>query len=93
MEDRRRLNLSLPASLRLESISPAHPETAALMYGPLVLFALTSAAPSVTRAQALAAKRNTSTEWSIATDGSPLRLVPFTCIGDATYATYLTYTA
>jgi len=87
------LNLLLPATLRLEPISAAHPETAALLYGPLVLFALTSAPPSVTRAQALAAKRDTATEWSIATDGFPLRLVPFTGIGDATYATYLTYAA
>ena len=87
------LNLLLPATLRLEPISATHPETAALLYGPLVLFALTSAPQSVTRTQALAAKRNSATEWSIATDGSPLRLVPFTGIGDATYATYLTYAA
>jgi hypothetical protein len=39
------VNLLLPATLRLEPISAAYPDTAALLYGPLVLFALTSAPP------------------------------------------------
>jgi len=87
------VHLMLPATLRLEPISAAHTETAALMYGPLVLFALTDTPASVTRTQALAAKRDTATEWSISTEGVSLHLVPFTRIGDATYATYLTYAA
>lgn len=85
------VKLTLPMTLRLEPVSPAHPETAALLYGPLVLFALTDAAPTVTRAQALAATRVSPTEWSIASESGPLRLVPFPHIGDAGYVTYLIY--
>ncbi|WP_158792475.1 beta-L-arabinofuranosidase domain-containing protein [Granulicella sp. L60] len=85
------LTLTLPATLRLEPISLAHSETAALLYGPLVLFAITSDAPPITRSQALAAHRVSPTEWSIETAASPLRLLPFTHVGDAPYTAYLTY--
>lgn len=85
------LNLILPATLRLEPITPAHPETAALLYGPLVLFAITDHASSLTREQALAAQRTSPTEWTIAAATTPLRLRPFIHIGDAPYITYLTF--
>jgi DUF1680 family protein len=83
------VELELPAKLRLEPIDPRHPETAALLYGTLVLFPLTSTQPHITRAQALAAHRNGSREWRIATSATPLTLVPFTEIGDAAYTTYM----
>ena len=41
--------------MRLEPIDPEHPETVALMRGPLVLFAVTEQAPKVTGQQLLAA--------------------------------------
>lgn len=86
------VELSLPAKLRLEPISPQHTETAALMHGPLVLFALTDAQPAITQRQALAARRTSSTEWTIDTATGPLKLVPFPNVEDATYTTYLTLT-
>ena len=82
------IDLELPAKLRLEPIDPRHPETAALLYGTLVLFPLTSTQPHITRAQALAAHRTGSKEWRIATNTAPLTLVPFTEVGDAAYTTY-----
>jgi hypothetical protein len=86
------VELELPAKLRLQPISPQHPETAALMHGPLVLFAMTDAQPAITSKQALAASRTTSTEWTIQTDTTPLKLTPFTEVGDAPYTTYLKLT-
>ena len=41
-----RVELELPMTYRLEAIDAQHPETVALMYGPLVLFAITDAPPA-----------------------------------------------
>ncbi len=54
-KDGDRIELELPLPLRLEPIDPEHPETVALMRGPLVLFAITDSAPRVTRERLLAA--------------------------------------
>ena len=84
--------LELPAKLRLQPINQQHPETAALMHGPLVLFALTATQPAITNKQALSARRTGNAEWTIDTAAGPLKLVPFTEVGDATYTTYLNLT-
>ena len=84
-----RIELHLPISTHLEAIDPQHPGIVALMYGPLVLFAVTNAAPSVTRAQLLAAKRSGPASWQAQTAAGPLTLIPFTEINDQTYTTYL----
>jgi DUF1680 family protein len=86
------IELELPAKLRLEPINQQHPETAAIMQGPLVLFALTNAQPTITNKQALVARRTGNTEWTIDTSTGPLKLVPFTEVGDAAYTTYLNLT-
>lgn len=88
------VELELPMRTRLEVLDAAHPETAALMVGPLVLFALRSSAPgtpqpAVTRAQALAATQVSGKEWRIETSGGPIKLVPFPETGDSAYSTYL----
>jgi hypothetical protein len=82
------VELELPSKLRLEAIDAEHPEVVALMQGPLVLFAKTEDQPALTREQVLGARRNGGSEWVIDTDGEPLRLVPFTDVGDAAYTTY-----
>jgi len=46
-----RIEVALPMKLRLESIDPQHPQTVALLCGPLVLFAISETAPSVTMQQ------------------------------------------
>ena len=83
------VELELPSKLRLEAIDAAHPEVVALLQGPLVLFAKTESQPRLTREQVLGARRSAGTEWVIDTDEGPLRLVPFTEVGDAAYTTYL----
>jgi DUF1680 family protein len=84
------VELELPSKPRLEAISREHPNTVAVMQGPLVLFAKTAVQPVVTREQALAARKTAEAEWTMATDGGPLTLAPFTELGDAAYVTYLT---
>jgi len=84
-----RIELHLPMTTRLEAIDPQHPAIVALMYGPLVLFPITSSAPSVTRAQLLAAKRSGSKSWQVPTAAAPLTLIPFTEIADQAYTTYV----
>ena len=60
-----------------------------MLQGPLVLFAKTEAQPALSREQVLGARRSAGAEWVIDTGQEPLRLVPFTEVGDAMYTTYL----
>jgi uncharacterized protein len=90
--DRVELNLQLP--MRLEAIDAQHPDTVALMRGPLVLFALTDDAPRATREQLLAAQpMKGQAVWMAATDAGPLLLTPFTDIHEERYRTYMTVTS
>jgi DUF1680 family protein len=87
-----RIELHLPMTTRLEAIDPQHPDIVALMCGPLVLFPLTNAAPSVMRAQLLAAKPAGPKRWQVQTASGSLILIPFTEITDHAYTTYLRVT-
>jgi len=90
-KDGDRVELNLPLPMRLEAIDAQHPDTVALVRGPLVLFALTDDAPPVTREQLLAAKRMRGQSlWQAASSGGPLLLTPFTEIHEERYRTYLT---
>jgi DUF1680 family protein len=84
-----RIELHLPMTTCLKAIDPQHPDIVALMYGPLVLFPLTNAAPSVMRAALLAAKRAGAKSWQVQTAAGALALVPFTEITDQAYTTYV----
>ncbi len=92
------VELSLPMSLRLEAIpsngGPEHLDTVALLYGPLVLFALRDAAElgplKLTRDALLAAVHTGPMEWSVESQSGPRRMVPFVQVGDRTYSTYVT---
>lgn len=82
------LELALP--MRLESIDARHPDTVALLRGPLVLFAMTESQPAVTREQLLsAAQISQQPAWQVETGSGPLRLLPFSAITDERYTTYL----
>jgi len=85
------IDLELPLSARLEAIDTQHPDTVALLVGPVVLFALTEAEPQpkVTRAQLLAVKKMVPEVWHVNLDDSVLKLMPFTAIEDQQYRTYL----
>jgi DUF1680 family protein len=89
-KDGDRVELNLPLPLRLEAIDPQHPETVALVRGPLVLFGLTEEAPKVSREQLLAASRMPGQAvWQAKTEAGPLLLTPFTEIHEEKYRTYL----
>jgi uncharacterized protein len=84
-----RIELELPLSLRLEPLDSRHPDTVALLRGPLVLFAITDSPLTVTRSQLLAAKQVSDTEWHVETNGGTISLVPFFTIQDQSYTTYV----
>ncbi len=88
-----RIEMQIPRPMRLEAIDPQHPETVALLCGPLVLFAITKdAALSITRAQLLAAKQLGEKSWEAKTANGPLQLLPYVAIDDEQYSTYLRVT-
>ena len=84
-----RVELDLPMKTRLEPVDPQHPQTVALLFGPLVLFAATDNPSSLTRADLLAAKRMDQRSWQVKTAGGTIKMLPFTDIGDEQYSTYL----
>jgi hypothetical protein len=77
---------------RLEEVDRQHPETVGLLVGPVVLFAVTDREPRVTRAQMLAVNKTDAQNWQVETADGPMRMLPFTAIGDEPYSTYLRVT-
>jgi len=88
-KDGDRIEMELPLKARLEAVDPQHAETVALVVGPIVLFAVTESAPTVTRAQLLAAKKTRAQSWQIETARGAMKILPFTAIEDQEYTTYL----
>jgi DUF1680 family protein len=86
------IDLNFPMRLRLEAVDAQHPQTVALICGPLVLFAITEALPRVTSRQLLAAKRVGTQSWKVQTNTGALTMLPFTAVADEQYATYLIVT-
>jgi hypothetical protein len=84
------IELELPLPMRLETIDQNHPDTVALLRGPLVLFPMTENGPVVTRRQLLSAVRlPRQVVWQADAVSGPSRLLPFTAIEDQSYTTYL----
>ena len=87
------VELSLPLPMRLEPIDARHPDTAALLHGPLVLMAVKSeidaSVPVLSRSALLGASRAGVTEWRADADNGPISLQPFTALGDRPYTAYL----
>ena len=83
------ITLTLPMELRTEAISPRHPETVALLRGPLVLFATGEGKPSLSSKQLLSARQVERTQWIVDSGTGPVKFAPFTAIGDQPYSTYL----
>jgi DUF1680 family protein len=86
-----RVDLQLPRKMRLEPIDSRHPETVALLCGPLVLFAITDndLQPGLTRAQLLTSKQTGKQLWETSAPGGSLRLLPYVAIDEEQYSTYL----
>jgi len=89
-KDGDRIDVELPLTARLEAIDAQHPDTVALLIGPVVLFDITDAEqPEVTRAQLLAAKKMGPGLWHVTTRTGIMKLLAFTEIEDQPYTTYL----
>ncbi len=84
-----RIELDLPMRLGLEAVDPQHPQTVALVFGPLVLFPITDTQPQLTRADLLAAKRMNNRTWEVKAAGGVVKMKPFTDIEEEQYSTYL----
>src|SRR5579872_1945943 len=84
-----RVSLDLPMKMRLEAINPRHPETVALLRGPLVLFPIAPSSQPITRQQLLSATDAGSGKWQVQTATTPMMMLPFTEINDEQYSTYL----
>ncbi|MGB7147594.1 MAG: beta-L-arabinofuranosidase domain-containing protein [Terriglobales bacterium] len=84
-----RIELDLLMKTRLEPVDPRHPDTVALLFGPLVLFAMADNPPVLTRADLLAARRVDQRSWQVGTADSAIKMLPFTDIGEEGYSTYL----
>ncbi len=84
-----RIEMDLPMRLRLEAVDALHPQTVALLCGPLVLFAITDVPLAVTARQLLAAKKMGQELWQVATSSGAISMLPFTAIADQQYSTYL----
>jgi uncharacterized protein len=92
-KDGDRIELELPLPLRLEAIDPLHPETVAVMRGPLVLFALkpaqNSPMPTFHRNALMNLQQVSQREWRSYAGAATYRFVPFTEVGSEPYTTYL----
>jgi hypothetical protein len=77
---------------RLEAVDHEHPNTVALMAGPLALFALNSEDSRFTRAQLLAASQNGSS-WTAASATTPVSFKAFPDIRHEEYRLYHDVTA
>ena len=84
-----RIELELPLTTRLEAIDPQHPETVALVVGPIVLFAVGETQPTVTRPQLMAVRKSEAQIWQVESANGPVTMLPFIGIKDEAYTTYL----
>jgi len=90
-----RLELELPLALRLQSVDLQHPDTVALLAGPLVLMRMLESGPAastaLTRTELLSAQRRGpgGAEWKVDAAAATVRLRPFIDISGERYSTYL----
>ena len=87
------VELILPLPMRLEPIDPRHPDTAAVVRGPLVLMAvkpnIDAPVPVLSRSELLSAGRAGAKEWLADAAEGPIILTPFTALGARPYTAYL----
>jgi uncharacterized protein len=85
------VELHLARETVLNPIDAAHPNIAALVHGPLVLFALSSDMPVVTREQLLRVRQvaENKPSWVVQSDTGPIQFAPFFAIDREHYTTYL----
>jgi hypothetical protein len=84
-----RIELEIPLKTRLETVDAVHPDTVALLVGPLVLFG--TQVSGLKREHLLGAKRMAREVWHVSPDANTvMKMVPWTVLGeDQSYTTYL----
>jgi uncharacterized protein len=89
-----RIELELPRGLRLESIDRQHPDTVALLCGPLVLFAISGEREPLRprRNELLAARQTAPRRWEASIGSVPVTFLPYLAIEEEQYSTFLTVT-
>ena len=89
-KDGDRVEFSMDMPLRLVPIDPQHPDTVALLHGPVALFAMDPGSAKMTRQQLLSAQRvsSTSPDWEVSTDQGKVRMKSFPEITNETYRLY-----
>jgi uncharacterized protein len=91
-KDGDRIELELPMPLRVETVDANHPNLAALVRGPVVLFAVADSQPSFDRNALLQAKpaNNSQGDWhATSAEGSSITMRPFMNIDKESYSTYV----
>jgi hypothetical protein len=86
-KDGDRIEVELPMKVRLEPVGAQHPDTVAVLVGPLVLFG--DQVSGLTRAQLLTAKRMVPGLWHVSTGAEVMKMVSWTLLEDQPYTTYL----
>jgi DUF1680 family protein len=87
-----RVEIEFPMPLRLEAVDANHPNTVALIQGPLVLMAVAESQPvfdpqSLLRARPL---KNANGDWvAHSIDGGQVTMRPFMAIDKESYSTYV----
>jgi DUF1680 family protein len=89
-KDGDRVELSMDMPLRLVPIDPHHPDTVALLHGPVALFAIDPGSTTMTKQQMLAAQKVsfTSPDWEVATAQGKVTMKSFPEITTETYRLY-----
>jgi DUF1680 family protein len=89
-----RIELELPRRLRLESIDRQHPDTVALLCGPLVLFAISGSAgserPQPRRSELLATRQVAQRRWETSVATASVTFLPYVAIDQEQYSTFVT---
>jgi DUF1680 family protein len=86
------VELQLPMKPRIEALDEAHPETVGVLFGPRVLFALASEPVAASKAHVLEIQQAGRGEWTLQSASGPVKMVPFTSVGDEPYLTYIQMT-
>jgi hypothetical protein len=87
--DRIEIEFDMPTIL--EAVDPQHPNSVAVVHGPLALFTVSAVPPKLRKQDLLAITQAAagSTGWQVKTGSGPITFRPFTAIQDEHYRLYL----
>jgi uncharacterized protein len=85
-----RIEYTIDRTLGLEAVDAQHPDTVALLAGPLTLFAINATDSRFTRDHLFAARQlnASSAQWRVESESAPVTFLPFPAIEDQEYRLY-----